>query len=173
MCSLFFSKRIMLARPCNGMSTCYLCQMTALYSLERGQLFKALVLSVARNEGKTEGRKRGREGGKKGRKERGRKKGQKEGGGKTATEEREGVDIYLVLSLCQWLWGGRYYCPHYAGARMVYVTFPHQEAGKGRSWKPTQEGLCSDPLSSFTLCSFHHPMLPFSWRIFLSLLASK
>ena len=103
MCSLFFSKRIMLARPCNGMSTCYLCQMTDLYSLERGHLFKALVLSIARNEGKKEGRKRGREGGKKGRKERGRKKGQKEGGEKTATEEREGVDIYLVLSLCQWL----------------------------------------------------------------------
>lgn len=103
MCSLFFSKRIMLARPCNGMSTCYLCQMTDLYSLERGHLFKALVLAIARNEGGKEGRKRGREGGE-GRKGRGRKKGQKEGGRKTATEEREGVDIYLVLSLCQWLW---------------------------------------------------------------------
>ena len=72
MCSLFFSKRIMLARPCNGMSTCYLCQMTDLYSLERGHLFKALVLAIARNEGGKEGRKRGREGGKE-------RKGKKEG----------------------------------------------------------------------------------------------
>ena len=73
MCSLFFSKRIMLARPCNGMSTCYLCQMTDLYSLERGHLFKALVLAIARNEGGKEGRKRGREGGE-GRKGRGRER---------------------------------------------------------------------------------------------------
>lgn len=72
MCSLFFSKRIMLARPCNGMSTCYLCQMTDLYSLERGHLFKALVLAIARNEGGKEGRKRGMEGGKE-------RKGKKEG----------------------------------------------------------------------------------------------
>lgn len=51
-----------------------------------------------------EGKKEEREGGREGRKERGRKKGQNEGGRKTATEEREGVDIYVVLSLCQWLW---------------------------------------------------------------------
>ena len=68
MCSLFFSKRIMLVRPCNGMSTCYLCQMTDLCSLKRGHLFKALVLAFARKEGRKEGRKGGREGRKEGEK---------------------------------------------------------------------------------------------------------
>ena len=141
MCSLFLSKRIMLARPCNGMSTCYLCQMKDLYSLERGHLFKALVLPTARNEG----RKEEREG-------RGRKKGRKEGGRKTATEVREGVDIYLVLSLCQWLWGGKYYCPHYTGARMVYVTFPYQEAVSGRAGSPPKR-VCAQILSALSLCA--------------------
>ena len=84
MCSLFFSKRIMLVRPCNGMSTCYLCQMTDLCSLKRGHLFKALVLAFARKEGRKEGRKGGREGRKEGEKKKGGREGGKEGGRKEA-----------------------------------------------------------------------------------------
>lgn len=84
MCSLFLSKRIMLARPCNGMSTCYLCQMKDLYSLERGYLFKAFVLPAARNEGRKEERE-------------GRREERKEGKGKKEGTEggREGGRLLL------------------------------------------------------------------------------
>lgn len=95
MCSLFFSKRIMLVRPCCGKSTCYLCQMTDLYSLKRGAFVQSIGLCFCQK-----GKKEGRE--EKGRKE-GEKRmgaGRREGGRKFANKERKGMGIYLVLSPC-------------------------------------------------------------------------
>lgn len=96
-------------------------------------------------EGRKEGREGGEEGRKEGRKGEERRDRRREGGRKTATEVREGADIYSVLSLCQWLWGGRYYCPHYTGARMVYVTFPYQEAVSGGAGSPPKR-VCAQIL---------------------------